>query len=384
MTGNETGPAHRFGVNTRDFHRRDRLFEYGRVRAGCPMEVTMSDTGKRTDATPHTRLARDDRILIGVLVGVPLVVALLVFSNVAANHSPRPHDLPIGVVGPPAVADVARAQLGRVAPGGYRIQDYDSLATARSAIRDRSVYGAFQPAPTAVLLVATAASPAVAALLQRTFATISRTLDRPLIVQDVVPLPASDSTGATTFSAILGLVIAGLAGTSLVYTFTRHRGEAVRILATFVLAVSAGFLTAVVTNLVVAAYPGHFFGVWGVATLFLLAIGIPIAAFQVLFGVAGGAIGWVLFFVIGNPASGGSSAPELLPGFWRALSQALPPGAAVTSLRDVVYFDGHGSLHSMIVLAIWAIVGLAVATAVYRLRVHTKPADTSNGEVRVE
>jgi hypothetical protein len=56
----------------------------------------------------------------------------------------------------------------------------------------------------------------------------------------------------------------------------------------------------------------------------------------------------------------------------------------VTSLRDVVYFDGHGSLHSMIVLALWAIVGLAVATAVYRLRVHTKPADTSNGEVRVE
>jgi hypothetical protein len=194
----------------------------------------------------------------------------------------------------------------------------------------------------------------------------------------VVPLPASDSTGATTFSAILGLILAGLAGTSLVYTFTRHRGEVVRILATLVIAVGAGFLTAVITNFVVAAYPGHFFAVWGVATLFLLAIGMPIAAFQVLFGVAGGAIGWVLFFVIGNPASGGSSAPELLPTFWRALSQALPPGAAVTSLRDVVYFDGHGSLHSMIVLAIWAIAGFAVAIAVYRFRVHTKPAATSN------
>jgi hypothetical protein len=155
------------------------------------MEVTMSDTLRRMDSpseiqerestdtkievdsgrgidrdpTPRTRLTRDDRILIGVLVGVPLVVALLVFSNVAANHSPRPHDLPIGIVGPPAVADVAGAQLGRVAPGGYRIQGYDSLGTAKSAIQHRSVYGAFQPAPTAVLLVATAASPAAAALL---------------------------------------------------------------------------------------------------------------------------------------------------------------------------------------------------------------------------
>jgi ABC-type polysaccharide/polyol phosphate export permease len=229
-----------------------------------------------------------------------------------------------------------------------------------------------------VLLVATAASAAVAALLQRTFGAISRTSGRPLIVQDVVPLPASDSTGATTFSAILGLIIAGLAGTSLVYTFTRHRGEGVRILATFVLAVCAGFLTAVITNFVVGAYPGHFFGVWGVATLFLLAIGMPIAAMQVLFGVAGGAIGWVLFFVIGNPASGGSSAPELLPGFWRALSQGLPPGAAVTSLRDVVYFHSRGSLHSMIVLALYALVGFAVAIGVYRLRVRRTPAATNN------
>jgi hypothetical protein len=39
----------------------------------------------------------------------------------------------------------------------------------------------------------------------------------------------------------------------------------------------------------------------------------------------------------------------------------------------------------MIVLAIWVIVGLAVATAVYRLRVHTKPkVDTSNREVTFE
>ena len=326
----------------------------------------------------HSWLLPDDRKLIIALIGVLVAVSLLVFSNVAANHSPKPHNLPLGIVGPQSVADGARAQLKRVAPGGYRILDYDSLTAAKSAIRHRSIYGAFRPAPAAVLLVASAASPPVAALLQRTFATISRTSGTPLIVQDVKPLPASDSTGATTFSAILGLIIAGLAGTSLVYTFTRHRGEGVRVLATFVLAVGAGLLTAVITNFVVAAYPRHFFAVWGVATLFLLAIGMPIAAFQVLFGVAGGAIGWVLFFVVGNPASGGSSAPELLPGFWRALSQALPPGAAVTSLRDVVYFDGHGSLHSMIVLALYALVGFAIATSAHKLRVHTNPPGTNN------
>jgi hypothetical protein len=57
-------------------------------------------------------------------------------------------------------------------------------------------------------------------------------------------------------------------------------------------------------------------------------------------------------------------ARDLLPSFWRALIQALPPGAAVTSLRDVVYFDGHGSMRALIVLVLYALVGFAVAARV--------------------
>jgi ABC-type polysaccharide/polyol phosphate export permease len=153
-----------------------------------------------------------------------------------------------------------------------------------------------------------------------------------------------------------------------------NRSEAVRVLLTVALGVGAGLVTALVTNVLIGAYPGHFFAVWGVATLFVLAIGLPIAAFQVIFGVAGTAIGWILFLVIGNPASGGSSAPELLPGFWRTLSQLLPPGAGVTSLRDVGYFNGHGSAHALIVLALYAVLGAAVAMFAYRLRTRRETA----------
>ena len=104
------------------------------------------------------------------------------------------------------------------------------------------------------------------------------------------------------------------------------------------------------------------------ATLFVLALAMPVAAFQVIFGIAGTAIGALLFLVIGNPASGGSSAPELLPGFWRTLGQILPPGAADTSMRDVVYFHGHGSSHELIVLAVYVVLGAAVAMVANRLR----------------
>jgi hypothetical protein len=147
----------------------------------------------------------------------------------------------------------------------------------------------------------------------------------------------------------------------------------VRLAASVGLGISAGLVTALVTNVIVRAFPGHFFSVWGIATVFVLAIGLPIAAFQALFGMGGTAIGWVLFLVIGNPASGGSSAPELLPGFWRAFSQRLPDGTAVTSMRDVVYFHGHGSSQALLVLALYAIVGAILVVAVYRLQGRPAP-----------
>jgi hypothetical protein len=323
---------------------------------------------------PRRSLSPDDRKLLVGSLGVLLAVFALVSSNVAANHSPKPHGVPIGIVGTPAVVDVARAELARGAPGAFEVHAYQSLTSARTAVLHRSVYGAFQPAPAPVLLVASAASPPVAVLLQRTFASVAGRSGRALAVHDLVPLPSSDSSGATSFSVVLSLILAGLVGASLVYAFTMNRSEAVRVALAVALGVGAGLITALVTNILIGAYPGHFFAVWGVATLFVFAISLPIAAFQVIFGIAGTAIGWILFLVIGNPASGGSSAPELLPGFWRTLSQILPPGAGVTSLRDIAYFNGHGSSHALIVLAVYAMLGGAVAMIARKLRARAAAA----------
>jgi hypothetical protein len=322
---------------------------------------------------PDEAVSSGDRRLVLAIVGVLVAVFALVYSNVAANHSPKPHHLPIGVVGPAQVAEAVRAQLARVDPGGFNVHDYDSLTAAATAIRHRSVYGAYQPVPSPVLLTANAASPVVAALLQRVFASAAHAAGRPLVVDDVVPLPPSDSSGATVFSALLGLIIAALAGSSIVFAFTRHRPEGLRILATACVAIAAGLITALVTTVIVGAFPsGDFLEVWGVALLFVLAMGLPIAVFHVLFGLPGTFIGYLLFLVIGNPASGGSSAPELLPNFWRSLSQALPPGAAVTSMRDVVYFNGHGSAHGLIVLSLYTVVGAVTAIVVARVRAGTR------------
>jgi hypothetical protein len=176
---------------------------------------------------------------------------------------------------------------------------------------------------------------------------------------------------------VLSLIIAGIMGSAVIYLLARHLPPSVRLAAMLALGIGAGFVATFATNVVVGAFPGEFLAVWGVATLFVLALGLPIIAFQVLVGAAGTAIGAVMFLVIGNPASGGSSAPELLPGFWRGLSQLLPPGAATTALRDVVYFHGHGMTSALIVLVLYAILGAAVGLTVRILRASAKPATAS-------
>jgi hypothetical protein len=335
------------------------------------------DMAKGADTAPGRRrggLSRENRTLLITLAGVLVVVFTFVASNVAANHAPKPHGLPIGIVGSPPAVRAVTGQLARSAPGAYKVNAYSSPALARTAIRHRDVYGAFEPGAHPSLLVASAASRPAAQVLQGTFQALASAHGQRLVVRDLVPLPASDSSGSTAFSALLSLVIAGLLGTSLVYQVTQRRPLRVRLAALLVLGLGAGLVAALAANVVVGAFPAHFAAVWGVATLFVLAIALPVAAFQVLLGLPGTGLGLLVFVVIGNPASGGGSAPELLPGFWREISQSLPPGAATTALRDVVYFDGHGATGGLFVLVAYAILGAAVAIAAHHLRARAAPA----------
>jgi hypothetical protein len=261
-------------------------------------------------------VSTDNRKLVVAVVSMILLALAFVSSNVAANHRPTPHHLPVGLVGSSQATGALARQLERRAPGAFNVRSYGSAAQAQTAILHRVVYGAFDSGPPPSLLVASAASPVVATVLQKTFAPFARAQGQTLKVRDLAPLPNTDSSGVTSTSAILSLIIAGILGSSVVYLVTRDRRRVVRLAALVALGIGAGLAAALATNVVVGAVSGHFLAIWGVATLFVLAVALPIAAFQALFGLPGTGIGLIVFLVIGNPASGGSTAPELLPGFW--------------------------------------------------------------------
>jgi hypothetical protein len=317
---------------------------------------------------PRAVLSPENRNLAIGLGGVLVLALAFVGSNVAANHKPEPHKLPIGVVGSSAMVEGVTTELEGRDPGGFEIKAYASAAAARTAIRDRRIYGAFEPGPPPTLLVASAASAVAEEILIETFRPPVVGRGETLTVDDVVPLPSSDDTGATAFSAVLSLTIAAILGSSIIFITAGKRRLAVRLGAVLALGIGAGLMGAIATNVLVGAFPGRFAAVWLVATMFVLAIAFPVAAFQTLIGLPGTGLGLVAFVVVGTPSSGGATAPELLPGFWRAVSQLLPPGAGTTAMRDLVYFHGHGALRALLVLALYAILGAALAIVAHHFR----------------
>jgi hypothetical protein len=68
------------------------------------------------------------------------------------------------------------------------------------------------------------------------------------------------------------------------------------------------------------------------------------------------------------PSAGGTYQSALLPGFWRALSGALPNGAGTDAVRRIVYFGAAGIGGHLAVLASYAVLGVVVALVASRVR----------------
>ena len=79
-------------------------------------------------------------------------------------------------------------------------------------------------------------------------------------------------------------------------------------------------------------------------------------AFQVFLGTIGVGLTLILFVVLGNPSAGGAYPAPLLPGFWRAISPALPNGAGVQALRRIVYFGSYNITDNLLIISLYIVV----------------------------
>jgi hypothetical protein len=325
-----------------------------------------------TPADSGTRRLTGIPLLIVALCVVLFVQALFVTSYIGALHHPKPHRVPLGVVGSsPLPAAVGKAF-------SLKLRQYPSEGAALAAIDHRKIDGAFVAAPGGDRLVVVPASgnPGASALTAA-FGAAAAALKQPLEVVQVHKLPPTDASGSVSFFVVMALIVGGYLSATIALAFggattTRQR----RLLALGIVAVFGALITDLVAGPGLGAIPtSKFFTLWGLFVLVMMAVAYAAAGLQALLGAAGTLVVVVLFVIFGAPASGGTIPSPYLPTLWRTFGPYLPAGAGTTAVRNTIYFDGNAITKPLLVLAAYLVVG-AAAVIVVRRRSRSANAET--------
>ncbi|MQY26620.1 ABC transporter permease [Nocardia aurantia] len=294
-------------------------------------------------------------VAVGIVAALVQALMLVAFAWPAANLKPR--DLPVAVAGPQAAA--VAGKLSAHDPGAFEIHTLADESAAVAAIGDREVYGAIVTGGEPRVLVASAASPVVAQQLTAIAQQLSGSAVAP--VRDVVAADPHDPRGAAFGAMVLPLVMAGIAAGALLCLLVSAVGARALGLVTF--GIAAGLLSMAVVQGWLRLLPGNYLVLAGVAGLVSVSVAGTIVALHALIGPPGIGLGALTMLLIGNPFSGATSAPELLPRPWGTIGQSLPLGAAASLLRSVAYFDGRAAAGPLAVLLIWTAAALVLLGA---------------------
>lgn len=322
------------------------------------------------------------RKVIGLAFGLSLLVGIAAsaFAWPAAESGPR--EVPVAVVGPREAVAQVEQQLDAAVPDGFDLKPVADADAARELIADRDVYGAIvlDPAGPPQVLTASAASPAVAQVLQGiTEAMAQQVTGTPVLqVDDVVALPDDDPRGAGFNATALPMVIGGMIiGTAMSLAVA---GAGRKITGALVAAGGSGLTAAVVVQTWLGALEGDYLANAGVIALVMAAISLTFVGLKALLGNLGLTLGVLVMFLLGNPLSGVTSAPEMLPAGWGTLGQALPPGAGGSLLRSTAFFDGAAAGGPILVLSSWAVGGLLLAITGWAVRERRSTPALRDGE----
>jgi len=291
------------------------------------------------------------------------LVLLFAFSAiyVAAFNDPEPHGVRIGVVGGAAALRQARAGLD---PEQFHLVSYPSQRAATAALERDDLRGALalRPGGASVTIASAYGIGPTQAVKEALMAVAGRAAAAPRLV-DVRPLPKHDSRGLSSFFTVTGTAIASLLFGGLMTFAGRELRLRGRLAACAVVAVCGGLVVALAVESVVGALSTRLLGVAGILALLVAAVAWTAHGLGRVLGPAGLAASGALFLLLGTSAAGGGVTYQLQPGFYRAISQALPSGAALTAVRNEVYFDGAHTLGALLVLGAWAFAGALLIAA---------------------
>ncbi|MCL1898656.1 MAG: hypothetical protein FWG16_07555 [Micrococcales bacterium] len=322
------------------------------------------------DSTGHSR--QPNPVLV-VMVGLPLVVALIMLAFLWPAKTSHPHNLPVSVVGPPPAVEAFSMAMERNSVDMLTVVPAADRAQAVQQIKSRQTYGAIilaQLPDLPEVLTSPAASPAAAGVLdnlakllqaQAVEGAAATGLDPGQIrvnVTPIVPLTMADPTGSGLAAASFPLVICGIFGGMAISLLVN--GAFRRLYTLLGYSLGAGLAVALVLGSWFGFLPGNFGVNLLVVALSALATASFIVGMASMLGLPGLAIAAAFTFFVANPMSSAAAPWQFMAEPWGAIGQALPPGAANWLIRSVNYFPHDSATKQWLVLGIWAAVGLSL------------------------
>ncbi|MDI2028090.1 carboxypeptidase regulatory-like domain-containing protein [Saccharopolyspora sp. TS4A08] len=280
-------------------------------------------------------------------------------------HAPKPHDMPVVVVGDQAAHQLATT-FEAAMPGGFDVTAVPDEAGAREAITQREAVAGYDP-DNGELLYAKANGSALMMILQQIFTPVASATGHHLVLTDLAPSAPGDVMGTGLLYCLLAMNIPPYVTVMMLLRAelrTRQKLAALVGVGAFaaVVCYSAALAMGVIYNRPLLLLVG-----------FLLTQAVGWTSFglvpfvkQFLPGVAMGT-----FVLLSMPSSGGAIPKELVPPFFQALHGFLPLGQAVDAMRGILYFDGVGAPRGIIGLCCWYALGIALVVG-HRLWVRRK------------
>lgn len=325
--------------------------------------ATNQASGTTPKTTEHTSAGK----VVGIVLGLAAIVTLMLLSFLGPAVNSGAKNLPLAVSGPDQAVNQLTQNMEHNQPGVFEIKHVDD---AKQAVHDREAIGGIAlgqpttgpngtPVPTAEVITATGAG--------TTYLQVMNGVTQALTAQgaqvtttDVAPPASGDEHGTAFATLALPMAFGGMISAVVLSTQVRG-GRTRRFLACGAFAIIAGFILAVVMRFGFDVVDGSYWEIVGTLSLAIVGVSMFVLGMESKFGYAGLGIGAVFVMFLSNPLSGMQTGPDWLPSPWGTIGQFLPLGAAGSALRSVGFFDGAGwGIHGL-VLACWALLGIALA-----------------------
>lgn len=313
--------------------------------------------------TEHTSSGK----VVGIVLGLAAVVTLMLLSFLAPAVNSGAKDLPLAVSGPDQAVTQLTQNMEHNQPGVFEIKHVDD---ATQAVHDREAIGGIAlgqptagpsgtPVPTAEVITATGAGTTYLQVMNGVTQALTAQ-GAQVTITDVAPPASGDEHGTAFATLALPMAFGGMISAVVLSTQVRG-GRTRRFLACGAFAIIAGFILAAVMRFGFDVVDGSYWEIVGTLSLAIVGVSMFVLGMESKFGYAGLGIGAVFVMFLSNPLSGMQTGPDWLPSPWGAIGQFLPLGAAGSALRSVGFFDGAGwGIHGL-VLACWALLGIALA-----------------------